>query len=141
MSMALKQLALAGLFLVALGLSFGCLGYGDLAVNTVGAQNLQRNYEWFKAQESAMSQIQAQVCYAKGDLDDFKTTYGANASAWTKTTKDDYDNLMFVKSGYVSKYNALASDYNAHRASFIKSFGRDPQVPIDYAPFMDAKCG
>lgn len=115
-------------------------GYIGLGLKTVSAQNFEKNYEWFKSQETAIKQIQNQVCVSNDSIKEFKALYG-DVNGWTKTTKDQYGELSFVKNGYISKYNLLVSEYNARRASFIKSFGRDPQIPQDYARYYDALCG
>ena len=116
------------------------LGYFGLAKKTVSAQNFEKNYEYFKSQETAMKQLEAQICQSKNEVNDFKEIYG-NSTTWTKTTKQEYSELAFIKNGYISKYNSLVADYNAKRSSFIQNFGRDDKIPYDYALFYEAQCG
>lgn len=127
--------------LIALNFAWGIgAGYLGLAGKTVSAQNFERNYEWFKAQETAMLQIKSQICTSNEELEQFKQTYGDNGSAWSNTLKDQFADLNFVKRGYISKYNSLVATYNARRASFIQVFGRDPQTPALYAEFYESQC-
>ena len=115
--------------------------YLGVAITTVSAPNAVHNYQWFKDQESAMAQIQNQICFQDSQIADFKQTYGSNSSTWSGNEQNNYADLQFVKSGYVSKYNALVGDYNAKRSSLISGFGRDPNLPPEHAEFFDANCG
>jgi hypothetical protein len=114
-------------------------GYINIGAKTVSAENWEKNYEWFKGQEAAMSQILNQVCVVQKDTARLEELNG-NATAWSKTTRDTWSSLNFEKRGYVSKYNSLVAEYNARRASFIREFGRDARTPAEYAVFFDEEC-
>lgn len=115
------------------------LGYFELGVRTVSAPNFERNYGWFKDQETAMSAIRNNICDAKTNIEDFTALYG-DANQWTKTTKEQYNDLVYIKSGYVQKYNSLVAEYNSRRSNFIKEFGRDDDTPREYVEFYDKDC-
>lgn len=131
----------AFLFILTIALIFlGIpMGYLNLGLKTISASNFEKNYEWFKDQETSIRQLDVQVCQAAKELDIFKAMYGTPMN-WTKNLQDQYADLQYVKNGYVSKYNALVAQYNAHRASFIRDFGRDANTPKEYAEYYDAQC-
>lgn len=81
-----------------------------------------------------------QVCNANGPLKEFRDLYNESPNDWSRQTKQDYSDLTFVRNGYVSKYNSLVADYNARRASFIRSFGRDSRLPEEYRTYDDSLC-
>ena len=134
-----KWITIAFLIIAVISVASWAGGYLGLFGKTISAQNFEKNYEWFKGQEMSISQINNQVCYQIEQANDFKKLYG-EAENWTKTTKQSYDDLMFVKNGYVSKYNSLVAEYNARRSSFIKNFGRDINTPDEKAEFYEADC-
>lgn len=114
-------------------------GYFGLIQKTVSADNFEKNYEYFKQQEMALSQMRNQICYEQKEIDRFEKSYGSTIN-WTRSTKNNYEDLQFVKRGYVSKYNSLAAEYNAKRSSFIQAFGRDSNLPREYAEFFETDC-
>jgi hypothetical protein len=128
-----------GIMLVGLIWSLAS-GYISLGANTISAQNFQQNYQWFKSQESAMLQLKSQICASVQQVNDFKNTFGNDTSKWSSDATRQYGDLTFAQNGYVSKYNSLVSDYNAHRNDFIRNFGRSQAPPTEYAEFYQAQC-
>jgi len=114
-------------------------GYFKMAKNAISAENYKKNYQWFKDQESAIMQIQAQICAGQMQIADFKNTFGNDTSKWSSDTVKQYGDLTFGYNGYISKYNSLVADYNAHRSDWIRSFGIG-DAPVEYAEFYPAKC-
>lgn len=115
-------------------------GYWKLGTKTVSADNFEKNYEWFKVQETAITQLKTQVCQSQYQVVEYKKTFG-DTSKWNSEVFRGYNDLLFVKNGYISKYNSLVAQYNARRSSFIQSFGRDEQTPKEYAEYLDTVCG
>ncbi len=116
-------------------------GYFNLGIKTVSAKNFEKNYEYFKLQESSMTQIKTQICQSKAEIDEFGVVYGNDATKWNKEIMQQRADLVYIKNGYISKYNAMAAEYNAKRSSFIQNFGRDSNTPREYAEFYEADCG
>lgn len=113
--------------------------YLGLVKDTVSADNYKKNYQWFKDEESAITQLKSQVCASQSQIKDFKSTYGNDTSKWSTAATQQYGDLTFAQNGYVSKYNSLVSDYNAHRSDWIRDFGKG-DAPKEYAEFMAGDC-
>lgn len=77
------------------------------------------NYEWFKQTYQDIQQSDVQIQNVQAQIDDFKKTYGTDASKWNFAATQQYGQisasltgLQNYKAGLVGQYNARSQELN-----------------------------
>ncbi|MDD3408893.1 MAG: hypothetical protein PHX85_04600 [Methanobacteriaceae archaeon] len=96
--------------------SSGCLGffsgYVEEAQEMTSADYSISQYKFFIDKYNAVRQIGSQILNADDEINSFKEMY-PDPARWDWKTKEMYQDLTFVRSGYIQQYNKFVSDYNS----------------------------
>jgi hypothetical protein len=104
------------LTLLSLSLTCGCLGFFEgyipKAQEYTSADYSINQYKFFIDKYNMIRSMGAMIQNADGELVDFKSIH-QNTNSWTRTENDNYEDLRFIKNGYIGQYNSFVSEYNS----------------------------
>lgn len=102
--------------IVAATSSAGCFGffegYTEAAQEMTSAEYAIGQYKFFIDKYNAIRQLGTQIANAQLTADDYMAMH-PNPQFWTRTENDNYQQLTFVRDGYIQQYNKFVADYNA----------------------------
>ena len=94
----------------------GCLGffegYTEKAQEFTSADYAIDHYKFFIDKYNVIRSIGAQIKVADAELEDFKQMH-PDSGSWTRTISNNYEDLRFIKNGYVAQYNSFVAEYNS----------------------------
>ncbi len=119
-------------------ISLGCLGFGEgyvsQAQKMTSAEYVIGQYKFFIKKYNAVRQMGSMIITQQRNMEEFKKDHGS-AEFWTMTETESYEDLRFVKNGYISQYNLFATDYNNRmRDITTNQFWMKPQNFPDNIP-------
>lgn len=123
------------LAVVLVASSAGCFGffegYTEKAQEMTSADYAIAQYKFFINKYNSIRQIGTQIENAQLTIDDYLAMH-PSPEFWTRTENDNYQQLTFVRDGYIQQYNKFIADYNARMRDITTN-----QVwmkPQDYPP-------
>jgi hypothetical protein len=94
--------------------TFGCLGYGegynDKAKEYTSADYTIQTYKDFIAKYNSICNVGSSIDEYQAQINDFDSRTRGQALSYSESS--ERSRLISVKSGYVSQYNRLSSEYN-----------------------------
>ena len=107
----MKKLILIPLLLL---LTSGCLGYGegynDKAKEYTSADYTITTYKEFIGKYNAICNVGSSIDEAQAEIENFDARTQGQALSYSES--NERSRLVSVKTGYVSQYNRLSSEYN-----------------------------
>jgi len=108
-------LLIAGLVATTV-LSAGCMGffqgYTEKTQKYTSADYSIDNYKFFIDKYNAIRAIGSQILNAENEMASFEKMH-PNPEHWNYKTTEMYENLRFVRTGYIQQYNKFVSEYNS----------------------------
>jgi hypothetical protein len=135
----MKQLIIIPLLLFGL-LSAGCLGYGegytDKAKEYTSADYTIQTYKDFIAKYNSICNVGSSIDEYQLQINDFDSRTKGQALSYSESS--ERSRLVSVKSGYVSQYNRLASEYNTMTMDKTQDWLKIASLPENVDTYTDS---
>jgi len=103
-------------------------GY-DIVDRVVDGDNIIFNYENFFNMYQAAKQQVGNINSAQKSIDDFKETYGEDATKWPKDVRTEYNRLKSNIDDYKLMYGKAVADYNSKSKQLTRNLFKDSNLP------------
>jgi len=103
----------------------------DIVNQTIDADNVIANYEWFKQRHEDIGAIDTKIIFQDALTKQFKTDAGPRTN-WDRSDKEEYSRLTSILVGLKQQRSDLAAEYNARsRMTNRKIFkAGDVELPV-----------
>ena len=95
------------------------------------------NYRWFKNEEAAINQVNAQMGSTQDEITNYRKNFGVTPFAdWPFDAREELARKEAVLRGYTSQYNKLVGEFNARKSDFTRGWTKG-ETPENIKPFLD----
>lgn len=101
---------------------------GRIAERTFNADNIIRQYEWFKRQNQDIEAIDANLAQRRAALRDFEVSAGAR-SEWRFDDRQEWSRLSSIVHGLEGQRTSMVAEYNARAEMANRDIFRTRDLP------------
>lgn len=93
-------------------------------------------YRWFKGQEAAISQVEAQISSMRGEIEAYRGDFGdIPVAQWPWDAREELARKQATLRGYVSQRNMLGAQYNERHSDVTRAWA-EGEAPENLKPFL-----
>lgn len=105
-------------------------GAKEIRDQVTDGQNAINQYEWYERQREKIDAQRRQIQNTRDAIERHRSTYGEDASEWSRTTRTQYNRLNNRLQGYRDQHDNLVSEYNAQMNMETRNLYND-SLPLE----------